>query len=48
MQVPTEQRLSFTERREAWEKVVAQVEKQFKGPLGLALARQSGPRVCVG
>jgi hypothetical protein len=48
VQVPTEQRLGFTEKREAWEKVVAQVEKQFKGPIGLAQARQAGPPVCVG
>ena len=41
VQVPPEQRVNLTERREAKEKVVSQVEKLFKGRLGLAQARQA-------
>ena len=44
VQVPPEQRVNLTEKREAREKVVAQVERQFKGRLGLAQARQAGVR----
>ncbi len=44
VQVPAEQRVNLTEKREAREKVVSQVEKLFKGRLGLAQARQAGLR----
>ena len=41
VQLPAEERVNFTEKRAAWEKVVAQVEKLFKGLLGLAKARDA-------
>jgi hypothetical protein len=44
VQVPPEQRVNLTEKREAREKVVAQLEKMFKGSIGLAQARQAGLR----
>jgi hypothetical protein len=36
VQLPAEERVNLTEKREAWEKVVAQAEKLFMGRLGLA------------
>jgi hypothetical protein len=44
VQVPAEQRVNLSEKRDAREKVVAQVEKMFKGGIGLAQARQAGLR----
>ena len=44
VQVPAEQRVNLTEKRDAREKVVAQVEKMFKGSIGLAQARKAGLR----
>jgi hypothetical protein len=44
VQVPAEQRVNLTEKREAREKVVSLVEKLFKGRIGLAQARQAGLR----
>jgi hypothetical protein len=44
VQVPPEQRVNLTEKRDAREKVVAQVEKMFKGSIGLAQARKAGLR----
>ena len=42
VQVPPEQRVNLTEKREAREKVISQVEKLVKGSLSLALARKAG------
>lgn len=44
VQVPAEQRVNLTKKREAREKVVSQVEKLVKGSLSLALARKAGLR----
>jgi predicted DNA-binding protein (UPF0251 family) len=42
VQLPAEQRVNLTEIRDDREKVVAQVEKMFKGSIGLAQARKAG------
>ncbi len=39
VQVPAEQRVNLTEKREAREKVISQVEKLVKGSLSLAPPR---------
>jgi len=39
VQVPTEQRVNLTEKREAREKVISQLEKLVKGSLSLAPPR---------
>jgi hypothetical protein len=44
VQVPPELRVNLHEKRETREKVVAQVEKMFKGRIGLAQAREAGLR----
>jgi hypothetical protein len=44
VQVPAEERVNLTEKREAREKVISQVEKLVKGRLSLALARKAGLR----
>ena len=44
VQVPPELRVNLTEKREAREKVIAQVERMFKGKIGLAQARSVGQR----
>ena len=42
VQVPPEQRVNLSEKRDAREKVISQVEKLVKGSLSLALARKAG------
>lgn len=44
VQVPPELRVNLTEKREAREKVIAQVERMFKGKIGLAQPRSIDQR----